>query len=146
MSDIIQRRAKHAWEQVSHAKTEQAINEGKYQTWAQKLPTLILQCGILPTLAFLKAKGAEQDKVGKACSEWLLKPDGGASLIPWTRNESDIDESDIIELLQNEDSDVYRAAQAEAIRYAVWLKRFAEGYLEGEDAAGSDQDEGGTQP
>jgi len=125
MPDIIQRRAQHAWTKVNEAKHNERIDEGKYQTWAQKLPSLISQCGILPTLAFLQAKKGEQASVGEACAEWLLNANGGAALVPWTREQDDI-----ISRLMNEDSRVYRAAQAEAIRWAIWLKRFAEGYLE----------------
>lgn len=130
MPDIMQRRAQHAWTKVNEAKNNNRVDEGKYQTWAQKLPSLISQCGILPALAFLKAKKGEQARVGTDCSEWLLQADGGASLIPWTPNDVQI-----IRRLQQEDSRVYRAAQAEAIRYAIWLKRFSEGYLEDSSTA-----------
>jgi len=123
-----QKRAEHAWTAVKGWKNAAGGNkdaQAKYRTWAVKLPSLILRNGLLAALAFLGSKDDKQQRdVGRKCQDWLKG--GGADVIPWEQSGDDV-----VQRLCDEAWQVYRIAQAEALQWAVWCKRFAEGYLEG---------------
>lgn len=119
-------RARFAWAKVASVKRQSF--EGEYESWAQKLPVLILTNGLGQTLAFLKSKANGEGKPAKAQSElfehltdWLKD----TRTIPWESTEPDL-----LERIVNSSSDTYRVATSEALAFLTWLKRFAEGYLE----------------
>ena len=128
MPDIDRDRAQNAYDAVISAKRDEKIKDDKFKTWAQKLPTLILNNGLLPAIAFLDSKKKEKayEHVSSKCKDWLSLATGGALVIPWAANAN----PDVKRRLMAEDSSVYRCAEAEAIAWASWLKRFAESEIE----------------
>jgi len=105
-----QARASRAWDNIGKVKT----NKKEYGTLARKLPTLIQTNGLGQTLAFLCSKPdkAHFKMLYQHLSDWVVNQvDGSGDLLEWVIQQ---------------DSSQYRRATAEAITYAMWLRRFAE--------------------
>jgi CRISPR-associated protein Cmr5 len=122
-----QRRAKQAWEDIESVKSDTST----YSTVIRRLPSLIQQNGLLPTLAYLKAKDEgkhlKKDKAGNSeeTSYYVVY----RHLSNWVKPslpENDSQEPDFIDFLRSKNSYIYRLATTEALAYASWLKRFAE--------------------
>jgi CRISPR-associated protein Cmr5 len=136
-----QDRAAAAWkaiEQADQASRKGKLNAKEYGSWARGLPAMLQTNGLGQTLAFLKAKGeGKADKMHSVLYRHLC-----AWVGPWvglpaeTRAE---DRADFLQWIVTQSSDVYRRASAEAIAYALWLRRFAE-------AKGWDESSGGETP
>lgn len=142
-----QRRAAQAWNDVTGALTQAKVSaqaaassqkeaqdalkrlqtetgsenfKGKYGTLARKAPSLITSMGLGQTLAFLRAKGKnvgwdEHTILGRHISSWVVGQLGKSG--------------DLLDIVRQESSEVYRQATSEAIAFLVWLKRFAEAEL-----------------
>lgn len=106
-----QQRAAHAWKKVQAVSQRQK----EFRSLAMSLPADIQANGLGQTLAFLAAKKEEEHKQALA------------AITEWVKHRLNITESDFIQWLMTEaTSEEYRRATAEAIAYAIWLKRFAE--------------------
>lgn len=125
-----QERAAAAWKDIETVNDEQ--QQKKYGTLARKLPAMIQMNGLGTALAFLLAKGKGKDKDGHMViydhvSKWVL------SKIKLSSNHNNL-----MELVRNADTEVYRRATTEAIQYGIWLKRYVEakdwGSAEGDDS------------
>lgn len=115
-----QSRAQRAWSAV---KNLQLLDRKKYGTLARGLPAMLQTNGLGQTLAFLKAKAKMQPKdisehaaIYSHLSNWVMQqifggPDANKDLLEWIISKS---------------SNEYRQATAEAIVFAMWLRRFAE--------------------
>lgn len=96
-----------------------------YGRQAQRLPTMIQTNGLGQTSAFLRAKGkgqpdSEHQAVYSDLSMWVTKQMGWAN-------------SDLLLKILESDSAIYRRATAEALAFALWLRRFAEAELPSEE-------------
>ena len=115
-----QERAKFALERVNEAKT---LNiRDKYKTQLIKLPARLQMNGLGQTVAFYLSEGTGSPEV-KIC-EWLqdwLRPDHSRI---YPANKS------LIEAITQGTPDEYRRASAEVRALVVWLKRFAEAFIE----------------
>lgn len=132
-----QERAKSAWANVEETNTKSYKKE--YGSQARGLPAMIQTNGLGQTLAFLKAKGKNEDNAYKQLyahlSKWgFARLTGGnaAQSLPGGRTTSDL-----LEYLIHHDSAVYRRATSEALAYALWLRRFAEAKGWGEEGGGT---------
>lgn len=83
----------------------------KFRTNAERLSSLIVSNGLIPTLAFLKAK-EERRPVYNVLNKWLIKK-GYCS-------------KDALEELVKSDFSKLRLATMEALEFANWLKRIIE--------------------
>lgn len=88
---------------------------------------LVLTNGLGQTLAFLKAKGKnnqqnEHTVLFRHLSTWTMR-----QVAPSVSNP------DLLEWLLMNDSVAYRRATTEALAYLAWLKRFAEAELPTEE-------------
>jgi len=92
----------------------------RYGPQARRLPTLIQTNGLGQTVAFLKSKpdNRAMQELYSHLSSWVMGGDG-----------------DLLSAITQWSSDQYRRATAEALAYALWLRRFAEaeGWAEGEE-------------
>jgi len=110
----------------------------KYRGYIRNTPSIILNNGLGSTLAFmfskrLKADGEIYNVIAQNIYDWLDK-DYNNYLITFkakTKEEDKLEElvNQVIEL----DSSEYRAVTNEILALLVWLKRFVEGMVEGED-------------
>jgi len=113
-----QERADSAWQDIETVKSDQ--QQKKYGTLARKLPAMIQMNGLGTVLAFLLAKGKNNEDDGhklifKHLSAWVL-----SKIEPAVKHE------DLMALVRNVEMDVYRRATTEAIEYSIWLKRYVE--------------------
>jgi len=118
MQTLQQLRAKHALIKV---KELVPLNEGdKLKARASELPFMIHANGLGQALAFFKSKNGN-DGYGELFSvlqSWLTqtgRPFAGMA--------------DLMQAVTETDMNTYRVAQAEAIEYMDWVKKFASAYL-----------------
>ncbi|MEO3430169.1 type III-B CRISPR module-associated protein Cmr5 [Pelagibius sp. CAU 1746] len=120
---LAQKRAGHALDQIQkmHRKDEY----GNYVAYVKALPAAIIMSGLGQALAMEKARGPETktDKVSRGhanlyyhLNTWLCK-DWQDS--PYSRG------SDVLEEITRKSEADYIRAQAEALAYLEWLKKFA---------------------
>jgi CRISPR type III-B/RAMP module-associated protein Cmr5 len=105
----------------------------------ESLPAMILENGLLVTLAFL-GSDASLRAIREKMQVWLHDK---RSLIPWGEDP----DPDLAERLRAAKSDVFRMAGYEALEYSNWLKRWAQAYAPPKGtAAGQDTSPGQTEP
>lgn len=120
MQTLQQQRAKHALEKV---KAWVPLNDGdKLKARASELPFMIHANGLGPALAFFKSK-KDKDKDGYdmlylVLQSWLTQPARPFAGKP-----------DLMAAITETDFNTYRLAQAEAIVYMDWVKKFSSAYL-----------------
>lgn len=122
MQTLQQQRAKHALKIV---KDWIPLNEGsKLKARCSELPFMIHANGLGQAAAFFKSKGKKDgyDHVFFALQSWLGQKDRPMA-----------DQKDLMQAIVNADLHVYRLAQAEAIQYMDWIKKFASAYLVSND-------------
>ncbi len=124
VSTLEQGRAAAAYGYVKDAVGQLGDKRKKeYKSYVKKLPVMIKTNGLGQTLAFIKAKGSDAySKIYEQLKDWLSRcPNpiiGGGS--------------DLVEAVINLDSGEYRAATSETLSLLKWMRRFADGMIEGE--------------
>ena len=120
-----QLRAKDALEKIDALKT--ANDYGNYLAYVKALPATIIMTGLGQALAMEKAGASKSGDVGAGhknlyqhlndwlCNGWPGRPfeDGG----------------DLLQQISEKNEACYVRAQAEAMAYLEWLKKFAVAYL-----------------
>ena len=109
MLPLEQKRAKDAWEKSKDCSPE-------YTTTAKSLPALIMNSGLMQTMAFLQQKGDGQKKVGEDLRSWLNSHFG---------DSAPKDFSEFMDALLNMESRKYQAVTAEAMAWLKWLRHMA---------------------
>ena len=131
MATLEQQRAKFALGKVEGIKGMEPKTRAKYKTQLLKLPARLHTSGLGQTVGFYLAAGGDKPEV-VICGwleEWLRESEVyGVSgpLIHWITGS--------VPELQNDDDkaeSLYRHASADVRALAVWLKRFAEAFIEG---------------
>lgn len=115
---LAQRRAKHALDRITELEN---TTYGNYRSYVSALPAAILMNGLGQAAATVRAgsqSGYEQ--LYKHLSGWLC---GGDAESPYL-------EGDLLKNITTHDEDHYLHAQAEAMAYLEWLKKFATAFLE----------------
>jgi CRISPR-associated protein Cmr5 len=129
---IERERARFAYECAERGKD---LNKSKeYKAYIKKIPMLIKSNGLASALAFVKAKSTtETSKAGYAyyvineqLTQWLKQEPKGILSDKLNNNV------DLVKAVLELNSDEYRAVTNEVLAFLTWLKRFAEGLIEGE--------------
>ncbi len=108
---VSQKRAAHALKAVNAWKESKGKEEHKeLRSYVASMPAMMLISGFGQTCAFYKSKGGNHEKVLKAVEDWLGR-------------------GDLIEFITGSTASEYQIAQAEALEYLAWLKKFAKAYL-----------------
>jgi CRISPR-associated protein Cmr5 len=118
MQTLQQQRAQHALEKVKHWIP---LNDGdKLKARASELPFMIHTNGLGPALAFFKSKKEKDgyDMLYLILHSWLTQ-----------KNRPFANKQDLMAAITEADFNTYRLAQAEAIVYMDWVKKFAKAYL-----------------
>ena len=124
-------RAEFAYNSVVAAK-EKAFAKG-YKSYAKKIPALIQTNGLGNTLAFIVSKGKRNnpqeknnayDLIYDQISEWMRSGNNACALLP--KN------TDLLDFVITQPSTVYRQITTETLAFMSWLKRLADGLIEGE--------------
>lgn len=111
MPDLGQQRAAHAWRCVLQECSKE------YTNLAKSAPALIMSNGLMPTLAFYKAKNKEYHQaLLKHLLEWLK--------IRFSKIEK-ADFSATMKFLHSAESPDYRRATEEALELLRWIRQFA---------------------
>lgn len=115
MSDVLrtlnQERATYALNKI---KTDaDNIEKDKYKSYAEKLPAMIVNNGLAPTLAFIKQQGeGAWQQIYCHLKDWLC--------------ERKLCNGDLLEDVLKMDAAQYRRCTREALAFAEWLKRIAQ--------------------
>lgn len=130
MRSLSQRRAKDALDKINNLKT---MDYGNYLSYINALPAAILMNGLGQAMA-TELASAERDSNGQInandphlllyghLNKWLCGTDEDA---PY-RNHT----AGLMDAIVSHDEDYYLRAQAEAIAYLEWLKKFANAFLD----------------
>ena len=90
----------------------------QYKDLAKATPALIMNNGLLQTLAFFEDKGKPHHKVlASHLRRWVMSRAGGS--------DQDIGFLPFMEILLQADSQQYRQASEEALLLLRWLRQFA---------------------
>ena len=121
---IEQGRANFAYEKALEAKSKLKENGKKYKAYVKKLPMLIKTNGLGASLAFVKSKESEEayGLIYQNLTEWLKSDEKKLINI----------EDDLVKTVISLNSAEYRAVTNEVLAFLNWLRRFADGLIEGE--------------
>lgn len=116
-----QERAKFAFEKV-----ESTINENhnpkEYKSLVKSFPSMVINNGLGPALAFLKAKGKPHHlKFYKDLNDWFKNENSKIQIA-----------KDLLEEIMNEESDKYRYLTEETLLLLNWFKKFVDAEIGGE--------------
>ena len=103
----------------------QSNNAQRYKSYVRRVPMLIKTNGLGATFAYVKSKCHKEDAyedIYRHVSEWLMRYDSKL-LLP---------ETDLVSSLVKLSTKEYRAVTIEVLALLNWLKRFADGLVEGE--------------
>ena len=110
-----QQRAQFAWD---CAKEGTALAGDDYRNLAKAAPALIMNNGLMQTLAFYQDKGKPHHMaLAGQLRRWIMKRDGGNSQDPGFQPMMDV--------LLRAQPDQYRRATDEALLILRWVRQFA---------------------
>lgn len=110
-----QKRAQFAWD---FAKEGTALAGDEYRNLAKAAPALIMNNGLMQTLAFYQDKNKPQHQaLARHLRCWIMKPAGGNGQDPGFQPK--------MEELLRADPDNYRQATDEALLILRWIRQFA---------------------
>ena len=120
-----QRRAKHALQSVQNIGDSFDPDTGdEYKRWADKLASIIVNAGLGQACALLLSKGNDKSagtfQMYSHLQQWLTS---SAYRSPYR------DDDDLIEAIVSHDQESYLHAQAEALAWLEWTKKFANAFL-----------------
>ncbi len=110
-----QQRAQAAW---ARAQEGLALAAGKYTNLAKAAPALIMNNGLMQTLAFYEDKGEPHHKaLAGHLRRWIMVRAGGADKDPGF--------APLMSILLQADSPTYRQATEESLLLLRWIRQFA---------------------
>ncbi len=116
MPDLDQKRAAFAWERVEQARSRLNNDYESYRNLAKAAPALIMNNGLMQTLAFFTSKGKPYHRQLKAdILEWLGRQYGMPR-----------DYSAMMNAMFRAESEQYRLATEETMHLLRWLRQFAD--------------------
>ena len=122
MQTMDQQRAKFALQGVTNAKAQLKPEECKeYHSHVSALPFMIHANGLGQAAAFYKSKAVKKldyQLIYELLSDWLIK-----------ENQPFHGKTGLLDGITNCEMQAYLAAQAEAMAFINWVKRFAEAYM-----------------
>ena len=111
-----QQRASDAWKAISKHYPEKCHKD--YVNAAKSLPSLIMNSGLMQTLAFCKDKDKEYEKIATSLRAWLSYRFGREAL-PEDFNRF------MTALMNEKDAQRYQRINAEALTWLKWLRQMA---------------------
>lgn len=127
-----QARASFAYQRAKAATEQQGKSPKEYKSYAKKLPMMIKTNGLGAALAFAFSKS--KDKKGRVTSWGLIYND----VQSWLNQDQkkfllgNHVEKELANAVIELESPEYRAVTVEVLAFLNWLRRFAEGLIEGE--------------
>ncbi|HDN26373.1 MAG TPA: type III-B CRISPR module-associated protein Cmr5 [Thioploca sp.] len=137
MQTLQQQRAKFALNRVKEAANQlDTKNKKEYKSYASALPFMIHANGLGQAAAFYRSKGEKDTHflLYKLLSDWLT---GNVNIDGFNKeNQPFYGHDDLLEGITNEKMPVYMTAQAEAMVFMNWVKRFADAFMRGDEQHG----------
>jgi CRISPR-associated protein Cmr5 len=122
MQTMQQERAKFALDKVKTiAEKLDKASKDKYKSYASALPFMIHANGLGQAVAFYRSKGEKDTHflLYELLSDWLTR-----------ENQPFHKYGDLLDGITNESMSVYMAAQAEAMVFMDWVKKFAKAFMQ----------------
>lgn len=117
MQTLEQRRAEHAWNKCENLLSGPYKYEfGEYTNVAKGLPSLVMNSGLMQTMAFLEQKTDMHKQVGKDLREWLNERFG---------DEVPTDFRGFMNSMWTIESQTYQAITSETMAWLKWLRQLA---------------------
>jgi CRISPR-associated protein Cmr5 len=128
------KKAKDKWRRPNMPEDKDASEAKEYKSYVKKIPMMIKTNGLGATLAFVKSKPKKKAYalINEQLKDWFLQ-EAQQYLMPELKSESDL-----VAVVIALESTQYRAVAVEIMALFGWLRRFAEGLIEGE-AEGDDR-------
>ncbi|MHB1127778.1 MAG: type III-B CRISPR module-associated protein Cmr5 [Bacillota bacterium] len=128
MTGLEHGRAAFAYAKAEEGRDLRDKSSREYKSYVKKVPMLIKANGLGATCAFIKSKAHSNKAYGliyKQTAEWLRQD---------IKRLIDLNEKDdLVARIVSLNSFQYRAVTSEVLALFDWLRRFAEGLIEGED-------------
>jgi CRISPR-associated protein Cmr5 len=125
-----QQRAAYAWERVSKQRTELKDKEWeKYRALAKGAPALIMNSGLMPTLAFYKSKEKEKapEELLNDVAAWFGRRFAGRK----DYHPMLIKFEDVMNRLHQGSSAFYMETTDEALEILKWIRQFVDAVPQG---------------
>jgi CRISPR-associated protein Cmr5 len=141
---IEQGRANYAYKCAIVGKGLNTKVDKAYKAYAKKIPMLVKSNGLGATFAFIFSKMKKTENEKRDYAYWIIYDQTNhwlrvekESIFPFIpkidENGRPIEFADALILLNSTE---YRAVTVEIISFFTWLRRFAEGLIEGDDEQG----------
>jgi len=132
---IEQGRANFAYKKALEAQKNLGKNDKKYKSYVKKIPMLIKTNGLGATLAYIKSKVKSKSEDGNVSEEGKVYGLIYEHLTEWLKCDEkrlvNIDD-DLVKVIISLNSSEYRAVTNEILAFLNWLRRFADGLIEGD--------------
>lgn len=129
--------AKYSLNKVSSVLENTKVNSKKYKTLVKKVPVMIQKNGLMNTMAFtlskMKDETSEHEEVLKQMIEWSKQ---SSRTVFRDQRRDDSNAEGYVEYMNRVfrlTSKEYRLLTQEMITLFSWMKRFADGLIEGEE-------------
>jgi CRISPR-associated protein Cmr5 len=122
-----QHRAQYAWEKAEEAAQHHIIAE--YTNLSKSVASLIMNSGLMQTLAFLQSKKEHQhEMLLMHLTKWLGRILGGTPVKDgeWFPPELAAEFQLVLTALYNSRSDLYMRATSETMALLRWIRQFAD--------------------
>lgn len=117
MHNLDQKRAAYAWDVVQKCSKD-------YENLAKSAPALIMNNGLMQTLAFFQAKGKNHHmELNRHICQWLGRKLRDLGAFP--RDESQVGFESVMTALHQAEPMVYRQATEEVLALLRWIRQFA---------------------
>jgi len=107
-------RARFAYDEVKSYYEKPESEKEKFESWAEKLPSMIVSCGLLQAVAFYKTK-KEGEPLYKIINKWLktkLSEADSFDALQWLTQS-------VVDLQQ------YLYISDEVLKLSIWVKKMA---------------------
>ena len=110
-----------------------AENQKKYRAYIRNTPSMILNNGLGATVAFIFSKNKEDvyNKLGENIYDWLKEEQNSYLIVLNKKEKSEEKLKELTDKIIHLNSSEYRAVTNEVLALFSWLKRFADGMIEG---------------
>ena len=132
-SQLEQGRAAYAYQCAEEAKKSLGKKGKEYKSYVKKMPMLIKTNGLGATVAFALSKGSKDGRVNSKEGWGLIYNQLTTYLLEVSPNKLfDFKKDELAKTLTTINSFEYRATTIDILAFLSWLRRFADGLIEGE--------------
>ena len=139
IKDLEKERATKAYKYVNDfIKENDKDKQKKYRGYIRNIPSMILNNGLGSTIAFifskrLKNEGVVYNQIAENIYDWLREEQNRYLIILDNKENPEDKLKELTDKIINLDSQEYIAVTNEVLALFGWLKRFAEGMIEGDE-------------